>query len=240
MGSKQASKQMKCRQGNGHLNLRKSIDVSSIDDFTLEDLKSFTVTRIQFGTNPLVNSFVLGDNDDDELRNNYYTPPVLGFHNGLGGALADLTGFGKNNCVHCFCFLEVEELYNNNEGIIIEFGEYEYSDPNDFGVKTYYNTARGGLRLYVVKRNWFENYCSLTRIECKINKREILDDIITGISINYRWRLDFYDNEKQNCQDFVAVLLNYLEIQSYEICKGTIDMIPDKIRNVLNNIQQIQ
>ena len=194
MGSKQASKQMKCRQGNGHLNLRKSIDVSSIDDFTLEDLKSFTVTRIQFGTNPLVNSFVLGDNDDDELRNNYYTPPVLGFHNGLWGALADLTGFGKNNCVHCFCFLEVEELYNNNEGIIIEFGEYEYSDPNDFGVKTYYNTARGGLRLYVVKRNWFENYCSLTRTECRINKREILDDIITGISINYRWRLDFYDN----------------------------------------------
>ena len=239
MGSKQASRQLKCKQGNGHMHMSKSLDLLSIDIYTLEDLKSFTVRGIQFGTNPLVNSIVLGEDDEEELQNNYSSPPVIGLHNGIGGVLADLIGIGKNNCVHCFCFLEVEELDYNDEGIIIEFGEYEFGDPNDFNVKTYYTTKKGGLRLYVVKTKWFENYCGLTRTKCEINKKEILEDILIGISKKHKWRLEFYNNKKQNCQDFVAVLLNYLEIRNYEICKGNIDMIPDKIQNILKNVNLI-
>ena len=227
------SKQLTSRSGNGHLNISKSLNVSSLSDCTLEDLKTFNIIGIQFGTNPLVtNSIVIGE-DDYDTRNRYSTPMVIGFHNGIGGIMADVLGVGKNNCVHCFCFLEVEELIINNEGIIIEFGEYEYGDDNDFKVKTFYTSKKGGLRLYVVKTEWFENYCSLVRVRCKIRKREILEDILVGISQEYKWRLEFYDNKKQNCHDFVAVLLNYLQVTDYEICKGSVNMIPDKIRNVI-------
>ena len=228
------SKQLSSRTGNGHLNLSKSLNLSTLSDNTLDDLKTYTIKGIQIGINPLVDSIVIGENDDDP-RNNYSAPPVIGFHNGIGGVLVDILGIGKNNCVHCFCFLEIEELVNNDEGIIIEFGEYEYGDPNDFNVKTFYTSKKGGLRLYVVKTKWFENYCSLARVKCNINKKEILDDILVGISRNYKWRLEFYDRNKQNCHDFIAVLLNYLEIQNFEICKGTLSIIPDKIKKVLSN-----
>ena len=227
------SRQLSSRTGNGHLNLSKSLNLSTLSDNTLEDLKTYTIKGIQIGINPLVDSIVIGENDDDP-RNNYSAPPVIGFHNGIGGALVDILGIGKNNCVHCFCFLEIEELVNNDEGIIIEFGEYEYGDPNDFNVKTFYTSKKGGLRLYVVKTKWFENYCSLARVKCEINKKEILEDILIGISRKHKWRLEFYDRKKQNCHDFVAVLLDYLEIENYEICKGTINEIPDKILKVLN------
>ena len=230
------SKQLSSRCGNGHLHMSKSLDFSSLSKTTLEDLKTFTIIGIQFGTNPLVNnSLVIGNDDYDITNRRYSTPTVLGFHNGIGGVLADAFGPGKNNCVHCFGFLEVEELIMSNEGIIIEFGEYEYDDGNDFNVETFYVSKKGGLRLYVVKTEWFENYCSLIRVRCKINKKQMLDDVIIGISQNYKWRLDFYDNKKQNCQDFVAVLLDYLQIRHYEICKGSVEMIPDKIKNVLVN-----
>ena len=228
------SKQLRCRQGNGHFNICNTLNSNSLSDLTLEDLKTFTIKGIQFGINPLVDSIVIGENNDDP-KNNYSAPPVIGFHNGIGGAIVDLLGIGKNNCVHCFCFLEVEELVENDEGIIIEFGENNYGDPNDCNVKTFYCSKKGGLRLYVVKTKNFEDYCSLARVKCKINKIEILDDILVGISKNYKWRLEFYEQKTQNCHDFVGVLLNYLEVQSYEICKGTFDIIPDKIKNVLKN-----
>ena len=125
-------------------------------------------------------------------------------------------------------------MQDRDEGIIIEFGEYEFGCPNDFNVKTFYESKKGGLRLYVVKTKWFENYCSLARVKCEINKKEILEDILIGISRKHKWRLEFYDRKKQNCHDFVAVLLDYLEIENYEICKGTINEIPDKILKVLN------
>ena len=147
--------------------------------------------------------------------------------------MADIVGIGKNNCVHCFGFLEVEELNNKDEGIIIEFGEYEYGNPNDFEVKTIYESKKGGLRYYIVKKTWFEEYCSLARVQCQINKKEILEDIIIGISKNHKWRFEFYDRKTQNCHDFIAVLLNYLEVQNYSICKGSINNIPDKILRVL-------
>ena len=230
------SKQLTSRSGNGHLHMSKSLDFATLSTHTLEDLKTYTIIGIQFGTNPLVNnSVVIGGNDDYTENNNYTSPIVLGFHNGIGGLLADALGVGKNNCVHCFCFLEMEELIIENEGIVIEFGEYEYGDGNDFGAKTFYSSKKGGLRLYVVKTDWFEKYCMLTRVRCKIKKREILEDVLVGISQEYKWRLEFYDNKKQNCQDFVAVLLNYLQVTNYEICKGSFNMIPDKIKNVLEN-----
>ena len=225
------SKQFSSRCGNGHNNLSKSINVSSLNDYTLEDLKSYTIKGIQFGTNPLVDSIIIGGNNEND---NYSAPPVIGFHQGIPGVLADLVGFGRNNCVHCFCFLEVEEMQDRDEGIIIEFGEYEFGCPNDFNVKTFYESKKGGLRLYVVKTKWFENYCSLARVKCEINKKELLEDILIGISRKHKWRLEFYDRKKQNCHDFVAVLLDYLEIENYEICKGTINEIPDKILKVLN------
>jgi hypothetical protein len=230
------SRQFTSRSGNGHANLSRSINISSINDYTLEDLKTYKVNRIQFGTNPLVNSIIIGENNNNNPHSdNYSAPPVIGFHQGIPGALANLVGIGKNNCVHCFCFLEVDELDDKDEGIIIEFGEYNYGDPNDFNVKTLYESKNGGLRLYVVKKRWFENYCSLARIKCLINKKEILEDILIGISKDdHKWRLEKYDRKKQNCHDFAAILLNYLEIQNYEICKGTLDQIPDKIKRVLN------
>ena len=227
------SNQFGSRSGNGHGNLSKSINISSLKDYCLEDLKSFEVKRIQFGTNPLSDSIILGENKNNGQIDNYSAPPVIGFHQGIPGILADIVGIGKNNCVHCFCFLEVDELADNEEGIITEFGEYNYGDPNDFNVQTLYASRKGGLRFYVVKTKWFENYCSLARVKCEINKKEILEDILVGISRNYKWRLEFYDRKKQNCQDYAAELLNYLDVQSYEICKGTIDNIPDKIRKVL-------
>ena len=228
------SNQFGSRCGNGVGNSIISNNPSSSQAYTLEDIKSFNVIGIQFGTNPLVDSIVLGQTGD--ITKDDYTPPlVIGFHNGIGGLLADIFRFGKNNCVHCFCFLEVDELDNKDEGIIIEFGEYNYGDPNDFNVKTLYESKNGGLRLYVVKKRWFENYCSLARIKCLINKKEILEDILIGISKDdHKWRLEKYDRKKQNCHDFAAILLNYLEIQNYEICKGTLDQIPDKIKRVLN------
>ena len=224
------SNQLSSRSGNGHLHMSKSLDFSTLTKPTFEDLKTYTIMGVQFGTNPLVNnSIVLGENDN----NSNTSSTVIGFHNGIGGLLADVLGVGKNNCVHCFCFLEMEELIINNEGIVIEFGEYEYGDGNDFKVETFYTSKKGGLRLYVVKTDWFENYCSLTRVRCSIKKREILEDVLIGISQRYKWRLEFYDNKKQNCHDFVAVLLNYLQVKNYEICKGSFNMIPDKIKDVL-------
>ena len=130
------SKQLRCRQGNGHFNICNTLNSNSLSDLTLEDLKTFTIKGIQFGINPLVDSIVIGENNDDP-KNNYSTPPVIGFHNGIAGVIVDLLGIGKNNCVHCFCFLEVEELVENDEGIIIEFGEYKYGHPNDFNEKLF-------------------------------------------------------------------------------------------------------
>jgi len=224
MGAKQLNSTS--TSGNGHADLSKRIDKSSLNEYTLEDLKSCTVKRAQFGTNPLVGSLVIGNRDN---------PVIIGLYGGIGGALADLFGVGKNNCVHCFCFLEVEELDKKNEGILIEFGEYDYGGINDFGVKTYYESTRGGMRLYVVPKDSFETYCGVLRVECTIGKNEILDDILIGISRNHKWRKEFYNRQKQNCQHFVAVLLNYLEVQNYTVCKGTKELIPDKIKRILNN-----
>ena len=224
----------RCRCGNGHNEISKSINPTDLEQYDLEDLKTYKVRGIQFGTNPLVDSIVIGENKGDPKSDNYVPPTVIGAHKGLPGLIADVVGFGSNNCVHCFCFLEVEELDENDEGIIIEFGEYNYGDPNDFNVKTYYISRKGGLRLYVVKRKWFENYCILARVKFTINKKEILEDILTGISLDHKWRLEFYDRDKQNCHDFAAVLLNYLQIQNYEIVKGSKDYIPNKILRVLN------
>ena len=231
------SNQFGSRCGNGHDKLSQSINISSLDDYTLEDLKSFTIKGIQFGTNPLVDSIVIGEKNSVK-KEDYSAPPVIGFHQGFPGVLADLVGIGKNNCVHCFCFLEVEELDEKGEGIIIEFGEYNYGDPNDLNVKTYYISRKGGLRLYVVTTKMFENYCSLTRVKFTINKKEILEDILYGVSKNYKWRLECYDRDKQNCHDFAAVLLSYLDIQNYEIAKGSTAHIPDKILRVINNIRK--
>ena len=232
MGSKQFSS--KC--GNGHKNLSKSLNTktNTINDYTLEDIKSYKIIGIQFGTNPLVDSLVIGENNKNNQNDeNYKAPPVIGFHQGFPGVLADIVGIGKNNCVHCFGFLEAEELKNKDEGIIIEFGEYEYGNPNDFEVKTLYESRKGGLRYYVIKKKWFEDYCSLARVKCNINKKEILEDIIIGVSRKHKWRLEFYDRKEQNCHDFIAVLLDYLEVQNYVICKGSKDNIPDKILKLL-------
>ena len=150
MGSKQFSS--KC--GNGHKNLSKSLNTNTINDYTLEDIKSYKIIGIQFGTNPLVDSLVIGENNNNNQNDkNYKAPPVIGFHQGFPGVLADIVGIGKNNCVHCFGFLEAEELKNKDEGIIIEFGEYEFGNPNDFEVKTLYECRKGGLRYYVVKKS---------------------------------------------------------------------------------------
>ena len=219
--------------GNGHSNLSQSIDSSQIINYTLEDLQSCIVKRIQFGTNPLSGSLISGGNKNNGQNCNYSPQSVIGLHKGIPGVLADIVGIGKNNCVHGFCFLEIEESPANEEGIITEFGEYNYGDPNDFGVQTLYASKQGGLRFYVVKKKWFEDYCSLARVRCRINKKEFLKDILVGISRNYDWRLKFFNRKKQNSQDFVAELLNYLDVKSYEICKGTIDYIPDKIRKAL-------
>ena len=227
------SNQFGSRCGNGVGNSIISNNSSSSQIYTLADIKSFKVTGIQFGTNPLVDSIVIGQ-AGDITKDDYSPPLVIGFHNGIGGVLADIFRFGKNNCVHCFCFLEVEELEDKDEGIVIEFGEYNYGDPNDLTENTIYESKKGGLRYYIVKKNIFEKYCGLARIKCEINKKESLDDIIIGISKNYRWRLEYYNRDKQNCHDFAAVLLEYLEIQRYEICKGSTNNIPDKILRVLN------
>ena len=230
------SKQFGSRCGNGHNDLSKSINQADIPEYELENLKSYTVRAIQFGTNPLVQSIVLGESTGDPKNDNYSPPTIIGFHKGLPGLIADIAGYGSNNCVHCFCFLEVEELDEKGEGIIIEFGEYNYGDPNDLNVKTYYISRKGGLRLYVVTTKMFENYCSLARVKFTINKKEILEDILYGVSKNYKWRLECYDRDKQNCHDFAAVLLSYLDIQNYEIAKGSTAHIPDKILRVINNI----
>ena len=227
------SNQLGSRCGNGvgdSININKSLSSQS---YTLEDIKTFHITGIQLGTNPLVDSIVIGQ-AGDITKDDYSPPIVIGFHNGIGGVLADLFRFGKNNCVHCFCFLEAEELDDKDEGIVIEFGEYNYGDPNDLTETTLYESKKGGLRYYIVKKNIFENYCGLARIKCEINKKESLDDIIIGISRDYRWRLEFYNRDKQNCHDFAAVLLNYLDIQGFDICKGSTNNIPDKILRVLN------
>ena len=233
MGSRQFGS--RCRCGNGHDDLGKSIDPTMLEHYELGDLKDFKVRGIQFGTNPLVDSIVIGEFEGDPKKDDYTLPTIIGPHKGIPGIIADIAGFGSNNCVHCFCFLEVEELDKNEEGIIIEFGEYNYRDPNDFGVKTYYVSKKGGLRLYVVKTKWFENYCGLARVKFTINKKEILEDILNGVSRDHKWRLEFYNRDKQNCQDFAAVLLKYLQIQNYEIVKGSKDYIPDKVLKVLNN-----
>ena len=238
MGSKQVSRQLNCAGGNCNEDMSQSLNLSSKNDYKLEDLKTFTVRGIQFGTNPLIDSKVLSENEGN--LDNYSAPPAIDFHNRIGGEFVDPSEIGKNNFVHCFCFLDVEELKNDNdndsEGIIIEFGEYEYGAPNDFNVETFYFSQKGGLRLYKVKTKLFENYCSLTRVKCRIKKKEILEDIIIGISQNYKWRLEFYDDKNQNSEDFVAILLNYLEIEKYDIYKGSFKMIPDKIQNVLRNV----
>ena len=234
MGSRQFGS--RCRCGNGHNEISEGINPTDLEQYDLADLETYKVIGIQFGTNPLVDSIVIGENQGDPKSDNYVPPTVIGAHKGLPGLIADIIGFGSNNCVHCFCFLEIEELAQKDEGIIIEFGEYYYNDPNDFKVKTYYISKKGGLRLYVVKRKWFENYCLLARIKFTINKKEILGNILHGgITSNYKWRLEFYDRDKQNCHDFAVVLLKYLEIQNFEIVKGSKDYIPDKILRILNN-----
>ena len=224
------SKELSGRQGNFHRKLNKNLNVSSLSEYSLEDLKALTIKGMQFGIN------LLKDNnkkdEKDALPQDYYSaPPAIGFHNEINNEIVDI-GIDKNNCVHSFCFLEVEDLAESDEGIIIEFGEYSYGENNDFNVKSFYMSKKGGLRLYVVKTKSFENYCNLVKVKCTINKREILDDILVGISKNYKWRLEFYDKSKQNCHDFVVALIKYLEVQKYEICKGIFSKIPDKIKNV--------
>ena len=122
-------------------------------------------------------SLISGGKKNNDQNGNYSAQSVIGLHEGIPGVLADIVGVGKNNCVHGFCFLEIEELSINGEGIITEFGEYNYGDPNDFGVQSLYASKQGGLRFYVVKKKWFEDYCSLARVKCRINKKEILEDI---------------------------------------------------------------
>ena len=213
-----------------------NFDLLSTEKYTLEDLKLIKINGIQIGINNPI--------DNDSIQEPIYNsngadssaPPLINFSQGISGALPDIDEIGKKNYLHCFCLLEAEKLEEKNKGIFIEFGEYDSgNDINDFKVKTFYQSKLGGLRLYVVNENLFENYCQLVRIKCKIEKNEELDDILDRISIKYKWIKDNYDRKNQNSIDFVVELLKYLKILNFEICKGIREEIPDKILDVLDN-----
>ena len=213
-----------------------NFDLLSTEKYTLEDLKLIEIIGIQIGINNPI--------DNDSIQEPIYisngadssAPPLINFSQGISGALPDIDEIGKKNYFHCFCLLEAGKLEEKNKGIFIEFGEYDSgNDINDFKVKTFYQSKLGGLRLYVVNENLFENYCQLVRIKCKINIIEELDDILNGISREYKWKKDNYDRKNQNSIDFVAVLIKYLKILNFDICKGTREEIPDKILDILDN-----
>ena len=224
------SRQFGSRSGNGHNNTNNNSNIPPLNDYTLEDLKSYKVIGIQFGINPIGDN-IIKQVDNENSKEDYSAPPVITINRGFSGPLAD--SGNKNDCIHCFCFLEVEELDYKDLGIMIEFGEYQYDSQNDFEVKSFYESKKGGLRYYIVKKLWFENYSILARVKCLINKKEILQDIINGISQEHKWRMEFYDRDKQNSEDFVVALLKYLEIQNFQIYKGTIQNIPNKIKEQL-------
>ena len=232
MGSKQIGS--KCNKSDKvPTNIKQVLDFTSLDKYTLENLKLCTVIGIQIGINSSIDNDIIKENNNDKNIVDSSAPPVINFNQGNSGVLPDIDEIGINNYAQCFCFLEVEEFEKIDSGIIIEFGEYAYGNQNDFGMKTFYPSKKGGLRLYVVKTKIFEEYSRLARIKCKIFKKEILEDILYGISREHKWRLEFYDRKEQNCIDFVAILLDYLQILNYEIYKGNIDDIPDKILRVL-------
>ena len=213
------------------IKIDQALDFTSLDEyvFTLEDLAQFKINGIQIGINSQIDEEIKEEITSNKNTYDSSAPPLIHINQGTSGLLPDIDEIGINNYVHCFCLLEVEEF----EKIIIEFGEYAYGNQNDFGMKTFYPSKKGGLRLYVVKTKIFEEYSRLARIKCKIFKKEILEDILYGISREHKWRLEFYDRKEQNCIDFVAILLDYLQILNYEIYKGNIDDIPDKILRVL-------
>ena len=234
MGSKQIGS--KCNKSDKvPTNIKQVVDFTSQDKYTLENLNLCTVTGIQIGINSSIDKDIIKENNNDKNVVDSSAPPVINFNQGNSGVLPDIDEIGINNYAQCFCFLEVEELKKKSEGIIIEFGEYAFGNPNDFGVeKTFYPSKKGGLRLYVVNLQTFENNCRLARIKCKIYKNEILEDILYGISKEHKWRFEFYDRKTQNSSDFAAVLLDYLQILNYEICKGSDDDIPNKLLSVLD------
>ncbi len=217
------------------IKIDQALDFTSLDEyvFTLEDLAQFKINGIQIGINSQIDEEIKEEITSNKNTYDSSAPPLIHINQGTSGLLPDIDEIGINNYVHCFCLLEVEEFEKIDSGIIIEFGEYAYGNQNDFGMKTFYPSKKGGLRLYVVKTKIFEEYSRLARIKCKIFKKEILEDILYGISREHKWRLEFYDRKEQNCIDFVAILLDYLQILNYEIYKGNIDDIPDKILRVL-------
>ena len=232
MGSRQSSCACPC-EGEPNNEEEQCLDFLSLDEYTLADLKLFRVIGIQIGINQPIDNDSILETQYDPNTADCSAPPLIHISQGISGALPDVDGVGEKNYVHCFSFLEVEELEESKKGIIIEFGEYAYGHPNDFNDKTFYPSKNGGLRLYVVQENSFDDYCHLARIKCTIKKNEILDDILIGISREHKWRKDFYNRKTQNCIDFVAVLLNYLQILNFEICKGKRNEIPDKILSAL-------
>ena len=236
MGSNQfSSYSSRSGCGRGPNNSEPVLNFSSSSIYTEDNLKTFKIIEIQIGINSLLDN-------DSLLETNYApngvdisAPPLINFSHGISGALPDVDELEKNY-VHCFCFLEAEELEDSSEGIFIEFGEYAYgNNENDFNAETFYASKLGGLRFYVVKKRYFEDYCQLVRIKCEINKNESLDDILVGIQRDYKWKKDNYDRKNQNSIDFVTVLLKYLELLDFEICKGTRNEIPDKILDALDN-----
>ena len=219
-------------------NSEPKLDFSSPEKYNLDDLKICNIIGIQIGINHSIDNDSILETHYDSNGADISAPPLINFSQGISGVLPDVDEIGEKNYVHCFCLLEVKELEDRKEGIIIEYGEYAYgNNTNDFQTEnTFYPSKFGGLRLYIVQKNSFENYCQLARIKCTIKKNEILEDILNGISKEHKWRKDNYDRKKQNCIEFVVVLLKYLQILNFEICKGTREDIPDKILDILSDL----
>ena len=93
MGSRQFGS--RCRCGNGHDDLGKSIDPTMLEDYELEDLKEYKVRGIQFGTNPLVDSIVIGEFEGDPKKDDYTSPSIIGPNKGTPGLIVDKVDFWK-------------------------------------------------------------------------------------------------------------------------------------------------
>ena len=78
-----------------HNNLDNSINPIDLEEYELEDLKSYKVRAIQLGTNPLVDNIVIGENEGDPKNDDYTSPSIIGPNKGTPRLIVDKVDFWK-------------------------------------------------------------------------------------------------------------------------------------------------
>ena len=114
------------------------------------------------------------------------------------------------NYVHASIFMGASEEINF-EGIILEFGVYDYED--DPRIKYEYD-VKGGMRYGKMKYDIFKKTLAsacLVNLDLSKSQKITFNTLIEKLKENDSWKKEDYSVYKKNCQHFIAKAISILQ-----------------------------